>query len=251
MIDSHCHLDFSHFDADRHTVWQRCQHLGVQQLVIPGIYAEQWPKAWALSQTLNGIVTSCGLHPYFIKQETVEQLKKQLIDFISQHKVAAIGECGLDKPSAVSLERQLALLQVQLELATEQQLPVILHVRGYHNELLQTLKRYPKLRGVIHGFSGSYELAKNYWQQGFYLGVGGTLTYPRAKKTQAAIKAMPIESLLLETDAPDMPLFGKQGQRNSPEYLPLIAESLAQLKNLPLATVIEQTSANTRTLFSL
>lgn len=251
MIDSHCHFDFSHFDNDRQAVWQRCQNSGIKQLIIPGIHAEQWSKSWALSQAENGIFTSCGLHPYFIKQETTEQLQQQLIDFTSQHKIIAIGECGLDKPTAVSLERQLELLQVQLEFASEQQLPVILHVRGYHNELLQTLKRYSNLRGVIHGFSGSYELANSYWQQGFYLGVGGTISYPRAKKTQAAIKAMPIESLLLETDAPDMPLFGKQGERNSPEYLPLIAENLAQLKNLPLATVIEQTSANTRALFSL
>lgn len=251
MIDSHCHFDFSHFDADREAVWQRCQALGVKQLIIPGINAEQWPKALDLSQTLTGVAISCGLHPYFIEQETTEQLQKQLEDFTSQHKVVAIGECGLDKPTAVSLERQLALLQLQLEFANEQQLPVILHVRGYHNELLQALKRYSNLRGVIHGFSGSYELANSYWQQGFYLGVGGTITYPRAKKTQATIQAMPLESLLLETDAPDMPLFGKQGERNSPEYLPFIAESLAQLKNLPLATVIEQTSANTRALFSL
>ncbi|WP_439135848.1 TatD family hydrolase, partial [Pseudomaricurvus sp.] len=109
----------------------------------------------------------------------------------------------------------------------------------------------PSAGGVIHGFSGSIEQAQQYWRLGFYLGVGGTITYERAKKTRRAIAGMPLESLLLETDAPDMPLDGFQGQPNTPLRLPRIAQCLAELRKAPLADIQKQTAQNTRTLFSL
>lgn len=178
MIDSHCHFDFAEFEKDRRTIWQSCQTLGIKKLIIPGIHSQQWPIAWQISQELTGIVTACGLHPYFIQDETTSQLQQSLVEFIASHPVVAIGECGLDKVIPINLERQIALLETQLALAHETGLPVILHCRTYHNELIQCLKRWPNLRGVIHGFTGSVELAQNYWQLGFYLGVGGSIRLP-------------------------------------------------------------------------
>lgn len=253
MIDSHCHFDFPNFDKNRVAIWQNCQTLGVQKLIIPGIHEKQWQQAYSLCQEFTGMYSACGLHPFFIRKEEPQNLRKAIIRFVEQHPaVIAIGECGLDKHIEISLDRQIALLRTQITCANELQLPLILHVRGYHNELIQLLKREkPLYGGVIHAFSGSLELAQTYWDLGFYLGVSGTITYPRASKTRNALAAMPLESLLLETDAPDMPLHGQQGHDNSPENLIIIAKCLAELKGIALEEVIQQTSANCNQLFVL
>jgi TatD DNase family protein len=164
----------------------------------------------------------------------------------------AIGECGLDAAITTSLAIQLPVFEAQLCLATELGLPIIIHCRRSHNELTSLLKRN-KLPpgGVIHAFSGSYEMAKQYWDMGFYLGIGGTITYERAHKTREAVKRMPLDALLLESDAPDMPLAGKQGQRNSPEHIPLIAQALAELRGESVQLIAEQTTRNAQTLFKI
>ena len=137
-------------------------------------------------------------------------------------------------------------------MAVEHQLPLILHGYGAHNELLQILGRYrPEAGGVIHGFSGSRQLAEQYWKLGFYIGVGGTITYERARKTRNAIKELPLEALLLETDAPDMPLSGEQGLDNTPLNLPAIASELAHIKGESVDTVVRQIALNTRQLFRI
>ncbi|MGL5291516.1 MAG: TatD family hydrolase, partial [Vibrionaceae bacterium] len=115
---------------------------------------------------------------------------------------------------------------------------------------LEIVRQYPKLRGVLHGFSGSKELGLAYIKQGFLLGIGGTITYPRANKTRNAVKELPLQSLVLETDAPYMPIFGQQGAANSPIFLPKIASELAQLKNMPVLQVITATDENTQRLFT-
>jgi TatD DNase family protein len=139
----------------------------------------------------------------------------------------------------------------QLELAQSLRLPVVLHHRQSHNELIRLIKHHKfSRRGVIHAFSGSYQIAKTYIELGFYLGIGGTITYPRGKKTRDAIADIPLEYLLLETDAPDMPLCGFQGQRNSPTQLPIIAEALATLKHIDVEQVARVTSANYNSLLS-
>ena len=161
-----------------------------------------------------------------------------------------MGECGLDGTIVTPLAQQVPFFKAQLALAAERSLPVIVHAHGAHNEVLQCLKAQPRLcGGVIHGFSGSPELALQYWRQGFSVGVGGTITYERAKKTRRAIEQLPWEALLLETDAPDMPLSGHQGEPNSPLRLPEIAEALAQLRGVEVAEVAAMTTRNTRRVF--
>ncbi len=256
MIDSHCHLDFEAFDDRRERLLDECQRNNIQAIVIPGVSPAQWSRVASLCQDYRDhdcrLYASAGLHPWWIAQNTMPI--KEFTDKLSvqARDCVAIGECGLDTLIDVSLADEVPWFEAQLKLACDLQLPLILHVRKAHYLMLELLKKYrPCAGGVIHGFSGSLEQAKEYWQLGFYLGVGGTITYERAKKTRAAVTQMPIESLLLETDAPDMPLSGFQGMANTPLHLTEVAQCLATLKSEPLDIVDEITAANTRRLFNL
>lgn len=254
MIDSHCHLDFSPFDEDREEVWRQCLALGIEQLVIPGVEPVQWSKAAEISERFEGIYYAAGLHPWWVAdwQAESQSLTALLAAELENDRCLAVGECGLDGLIEIPLEQQLPVFEEQLSLADSLNKPVIIHVRKSHQQVLGLLKRHSlKAGGVVHAFSGSLELAQSYWQQGFYLGVGGAITYPRANKTRQAIAQMPLASLLLETDAPDMPLSGQQGQRNSPIYLPKVAAQLAQLKQCSLADIQQKTTDNSRRLFQL
>lgn len=250
FFDSHCHFDFSAFDSDRDAVWRECARQGVRGLLVPGVTARQWPVAAQLCHKLPGLVWAAGFHPWWLPDTGIEQSRRHLLAALDDTLCVAVGECGLDKIIDTSLARQMEFLHMQLEVASECNKPVIIHCRKAHHELLPLLKKHALPQGgVIHAFSGSPELASQYWSLGFYLGIGGTITYPRARKTRNAVCQLPLEALLLETDAPDMPLSGRQGQRNSPEYLPQVAEVLAQLRGETLARVAEQTRLNAARLF--
>ena len=265
LIDSHCHFDFEAFDNDRVSLWQHAQKIGITALLIPGVSPQQWSKADTICQQLQGIAMAAGLHPWWLagwqqamtsttsnpfSRVALQQLRNAITTQASQAHCVAIGECGLDGFIDTPMEHQLAVFEMHIDLACELQLPLIIHNRKTHHQTLALLKRYqPPCGGVIHGFSGSREVAQRYWQLGFYLGVGGTITYPRAVKTRKAIVALPLEALLLETDAPDMPISGRQGQANSPVFLPEIAGCLAQLTGIKRDAIARQTSANCRSLF--
>ena len=261
LFDSHCHFDFDAFSSCRETLWQQCIESSIHQLLIPGIKPQQWPVGIKIAQKYKGIFMSCGLHPWFIDDALspsvntdVEQLptdEQWCVTLASPHCVA-IGECGLDAAITTSLQIQIPIFERHLMLAQQLAMPVIIHVRNTHNETIRLLKKYRLEKGgVIHGFTGSKELAEEYWKMGFYLGVGGSITYPRAKKTREAIRSMPIESLLLETDAPDMPPLGYQGKVNSPLYLPFIANALADLKGISVVETAKITTENSRSLFGV
>lgn len=254
MIDSHCHFDFNNFDPDRESVWQRCQTLGLEWLIIPGFSPNQWQNARAICQQFAHLSYAAGVHPYQIQYYTdftESELRKNIDQELANKHCVGVGECGLDKRMTVSMDTQIQMLNWHLNIAADHQRPIILHCVHADNELIRTLKHSPCKQGVIHGFSGSYEMAMQYIEMGFYLGIGGTITYPRAKKTRDAVSRVPLNRLVLESDAPDMPVNGRQGQRNSPEYLPEIAESLAQLRATGVETLVRTTSSNTRTLFNL
>nr|WP_255775835.1 TatD family hydrolase [Microbulbifer sediminum] len=263
MIDSHCHFDFDAFAGDRDTVWQRCRDLGLKGLVIPGVSISQWQTLFELLRLRPDWYGAVGVHPWWVeaflagpggqdKQLLLEDLREQLSSWGRRERCVAVGECGLDRGVETPLEHQCDIFRVHLATACELELPLIIHVHRYHAEVLSLLKEYrPARGGVIHAFSGSEEIAREYWQLGFYLGIGGTITYSRALKTRRAVAAMPLESLVLESDAPDMPLSGRQGQRNSPENLPDIAVALAALRGIPVEEVAVQTFRNTELLFAL
>ncbi|KUJ80209.1 TatD family deoxyribonuclease [Microbulbifer flavimaris] len=254
LIDSHCHFDFDAFADDRDAVWASCRARGVAGLVIPGVSVAQWETLFALVEGQPGWYGAAGLHPWWVEELALEpdELKRRLLSRGALSSCIAVGECGLDKEISVPLDRQELIFRLQLSAACDLDLPVIVHVHKYHAEALRILKDLrPPRGGVIHAFSGSEEIAREYWQLGFHLGVGGTITYERAAKTRRAVAAAPMESLLLESDAPDMPLCGRQGQRNSPEFLPDIAAVLAELRSISVEEVALQTRQNTERLFSI
>lgn len=265
FFDSHCHFDFADFDQDREKVWHDCNARGIQQLIIPGVEPEQWQTAAAIAEQHKNIFIGVGLHPHWVQTSGIKkdlvaddvaaylsQLREQLQNNIHQKKCVAIGECGLDTFIETPMDLQQQVLEVHLQLAQEVELPLIIHCRKAHNELFALLQQYHlPAGGVIHAFSGSYELAARYWTMGFRLGIGGTITYERAQKTRRAVKQLPLEAILLETDAPDMPLSGKQGERNSPENILAIAQTLADLRGETLATIAAQTTRNAQTLFKI
>lgn len=250
LIDSHCHFDFPAFTAQRHAIWQACQAQGIERLIIPGTEPAQWPDALYCTQTLSGVYMACGVHPWWADGHNAITLDQQIRAFIDKNPVIAIGECGLDKHINLDLATQETVFAAQLAIACDLNLPVIVHVRDTHNAVLRLLKRFkPPRGGVIHAFSGSEATAREYWKLGFYLGIGGIITYERARKTRHTVSAMPLESLLLETDAPDMPPAGLQGQPNTPANLPRIAQALAELRQQPLHEIHRQAFLNTQRLF--
>lgn len=263
FFDSHCHFDFAEFDADRLPLWRRANALGVSGLLVPGTEPAQWPAAQALSHELPGCYYALGIHPWWISKIATDPLALQFYAYQmsllvdedkagNQPRCIAIGEAGLDKNIDSPIEQQLDLLDWHIDLANQFHLPLIVHSVKTHNELIAHCKKHPPLNGgVVHAFSGSYETAMQFIDLGFYLGVGGTISYERAQKTRATFARVPLEWVLLETDAPDMPLCGEQGQRNSPENLPRIAQLLAELRSETLETITASAWENTRRLFSL
>jgi TatD DNase family protein len=256
LADSHCHIDLAPFDQDRESVLADCKRLGVNHLLVPGLSLQRMKKLLALKQCFPQLDICAGFHPYFLNEIQPGQWPSQLLAMqalIKKHQedIVAIGEFGLDGSLPLAMDFQQQVFLDQLELAQSLRLPVVLHHRQSHNELIRLIKHHKFSRGgVIHAFSGSYQIAKTYIELGFYLGIGGTITYPRGKKTRDAIADIPLEHLLLETDAPDMPLCGFQGQRNSPTQLPIIAEALAALKHIDVEQVARATSANYNSLLS-
>lgn len=233
--DSHCHFDFDDFNVDRHAVWLACRNNGMRYMLVPGIEPPQWTRLPELHQDYPGLFFAAGLHPWWIEKQAEHFQHDSLIRALKltaeQPGCRAIGECGLDKLIDIPMARQEAVLELHLQVARDLQLPIVIHCVRAHNPLIRLLKRYPVKAGVIHAFNGSLQLAQTYRDMGFYLGVGGSITYERAHKTRTALAEIPLESLLLESDAPDMPLSGRQGNRNSPENIPLICKALAELRS--------------------
>ncbi len=256
LIDSHCHLDFDKFDTDRESVIGECQGQGITKILVPGVSSEHWQRQIDLCQHHPMLTFALGLHPYFLSDETIASLEK-LDALLSEHKgkVVAVGEIGLDgyvakQRNGADERKQLIFFEEQLNLASKHALPVVIHHRQSHNHIIRLLKQKRfHLGGVIHAFSGSLQEAKSYIELGFMLGAGGTITYDRAAKTRQVFKTIGLEHILLETDAPDMPLQGFQGQRNSPVRVVAVAECLAELRGESVQYISQQTDKNFHRLF--
>lgn len=250
LADTHCHYDFGDFDADRAAEWQAARALGLERMLIPGVAPDQWERAAATAAALPGAHFAAGLHPCWLIDETPEAMAAALAQTLRRHRATALGECGVDAMIDTPMEHQLAYLEVQLALAAELQLPLLLHCRRAHNDLIRALKRHRlPAGGVVHAFAGSLELTRQYQTMGFAVAAGGMITYPRANKTRSAFARADGDWLLLESDAPDMPLCGRQGLRNSPVALPHILLQLAELRGEPAAALAARIAANGRRLF--
>jgi TatD DNase family protein len=233
LFDTHCHLDFACFGDDFPAQLERCHLAGVRKLVLPSTGADNWDRLRSLCESHDGVYFALGCHPFFLHSNSLESLM-DLNDRLKDRPAhcVAIGECGLDSMITVSQALQERCFDIQIELAMQYQLPLIIHSRKSHSRVIAMLKqRKYQGSGVIHAFSGSYEQAIQFIDLGFKLGVGGVITYPRANKTRNAIARVALEDLVLETDAPDMPILGRQGQLNHPQYLSQILDALALLRN--------------------
>jgi TatD DNase family protein len=251
LFDSHSHLDAPEFDADRDAVVQRARAAGVTGQLIPAIDAASWDGIAGLCARHPGLHPALGLHPMLLDRHRPEHLRA-LRERVEAGRPAAIGECGLDFwVEGLDPEAQRLYFRGQLELAREFDLPVVVHARRAVEEVTSTLKKIGGLRGVVHSFSGSPEQARQLFDLGFHLGFGGPVTYERARRIHAVVRSMPLERLLLETDSPDQPGSGHQGQRNEPANLPQVLAAIAKLRGEDETVIAAATTANACRLFGL
>jgi len=249
LYDSHCHLDAGEFDADRLQVLDRARAAGVTRQLIPAVSREAWPGLRRLCAENDGLKPAYGLHPMFLDRHQPTDLD-ELEHWLATERPAAVGECGLDffvEGLDPGLQRR--YFGRQLELARAFDLPVVLHARRAVDEVIASLRRVGGLRGVVHSWSGSQEQARQLFALGFHLGIGGPVTYERAKRLQRTVAGMPLEFLLLETDAPDQPDALHRGERNEPGRMPVVLEAVARLRGQSPEAVAAATVANAVRLF--
>jgi len=256
--DSHCHIDFKEFDCDRASVLAQCTANDIHRLIVPSIYPNNWQTVLDLSSKppadAPDIFPCLGIHPWFLNELTEDNLNSLEIKINDNFsKIIGIGECGIDLPIADkynNLEKQISFFEYQLDLAKQYNLPVIVHHRRTHHLTVPLLKKVSLPRcGIIHAFSGSYQEAKQYIDIGFKLGIGGTITYPRAKKTINTVKRLPLDSLVLETDAPSMPLNGYQGEINSPLKILEVFKHLSELREETPEKIADSIENNINQIF--
>jgi TatD DNase family protein len=261
LVDSHCHLDLPQFDADRDAVIARMAESGVRYAINPGVDLPSSRAAVALALRQHGcIYAAVGIHPHEAKTLDAVALK-ELKQLAASPRVVAIGEIGLDYYRDLSpREAQRRAFVAQLELAAELDLPVIVHDRDAHDDALailhdwctslhaprSTLHEHP---GVLHSFSGDVAMAEQAVAMGFYIGVSGPVTYKNAHRLLDVARAVPLERLLIETDAPYLTPHPHRGQRNEPAYVRFVAQAIAEARGLALDQVAVQTSANAHALF--
>lgn len=250
LIDTHCHLDLPAFDIDRQEVLERARAVGVTDLVLPAVSRGRWDDLIAYCNPDPGLHYALGIHPLYVDRHSDADLVK-LESLIGGHHPVAVGEVGLDyyvsTPDRLVQEH---FFSAQLELAKKFQLPVILHVRKAHDQAQKYLREAGVKPGIVHAFSGSLQQAKNYIDLGFRLGFGGTLTYTRSSRIRRLARELPLDSLVLETDAPDMAVSRYRGERNSPEYLPYILAALAETRREDENKLAAATSANARSVLA-
>ncbi|MEA3302042.1 MAG: TatD family hydrolase [Pseudomonadota bacterium] len=250
IIDTHCHLDIEAFDPDRDEVLRDARQAGVVAQIIPAIEAGGWQRLLDLCAKHDDLYPALGLHPVFVQQHTQADLDK-LAAVIETTRPVAIGEIGLDFAiKALDRDAQQQLFEAQLVIAKKAGLPVIIHARKSHDEVIKLLKKHHISGGSIHAFSGSLQQGMHYHEMGFKLGFGGMLTFERSSKLRRLAHDLPAEALLLETDAPDMTVASHRGERNSPQYLPQVLAALAAARGESIEAVAHYTTHNARAAFN-
>ncbi len=251
IIDTHCHLDVAEFDADRSAVIERARARGVAGFLVPAIHRDGWAFLRELCHSARDLYAALGMHPIYLERHRDAHLQ-ELEQAVERERPVAIGEIGLDFfVRDLDRHRQQCLFEAQLAIAQEAGLPVVLHVRKAHDQVLACLRRMRVPGGIAHAFNGSIQQAAQYQDLGFGLGFGGMLTFDRSNKVRALARALPLDAIVLETDAPDMTVAAHRGERNSPEYLPDCLAALAEVRDQDPAYLAEQTTANARRLLRL
>lgn len=252
LIDTHCHIDVEEFAADRAQVLTRARAAGVVGQVVPAIHQPGWAFLQALCRWEDDLHPALGMHPIYLDVHRPEHLS-DLRGLLASERPVAVGEIGLDYfVEGLDRAAQQALFEAQLRLAEEFALPVLLHVRKAHDQVLATLRRMKFSQGgIAHAFSGSRQQAEQYLELGFRLGFGGTLTYERSSRIRTLARELPLEAIVLETDAPDIVTAAHRGERNSPEYLPEVLAALAAVRSESLESLALATTRNARAVLRL
>ncbi|WP_114417793.1 TatD family hydrolase [Marinospirillum perlucidum] len=253
LTDAHCHLDFPDFEKDREAMLERARKAGIKRFVLPGTTAATWQHTLDLAASHDDLHPCLGLHPYFMQEHQGDQLS-HLDELLEAHsEVVAVGEIGIDfweKPSQEERDKQWALLDAQLKLAKKHRLPAVLHIRKAMDSVSKRLRQLDLPRGgLAHAFSGSPQQARKLVDLGFKLGLGGAITYPRAKKLHEVVRQLPVSAFLLETDSPDMPVCGYQGQRNEPARITKVFQAFCDLRQESPQKLADQLEENLHQLF--
>jgi TatD DNase family protein len=251
LVDSHSHLDASEFDPDREQVLARARAAGVMRQIVPAVSAAGWENLRTLCVAEPGLFPAYGLHPMFLAEHRPAYLPL-LREWIERERPVAVGECGLDYfVEGLDAEQQSLYFEGQLRLARDFELPVIVHARRAVDAVIAAIRRFGPLRGVVHSFPGSADQAKRLYELGFLVGLGGPVTYDRATRLRTFAATVPIECLLLETDAPDQPDSGHRGQRNEPARLTTVRDTIAALRGVEPDVIARATTMNAERLFGL
>lgn len=244
FVDSHCHLDAPHFDADRDAVMDAARAAGVGAFVVPATDAQSFSRIEALASRHTDVLPALGIHPLFVASARDADL--DVLDaHLAQPGIGGVGEIGLDGfvPEADPALQE-RFFVAQLRLARKHGLPVILHVRRAVDAVLKQLRRIEVPGGIAHAFNGSRQQADQLLAMGFKLGYGGASTFSGSKRIRALAAELPLEALVLETDAPDVPPSWAQDKRNEPANLLPIAEGIAGLRNMPVEHLAQETTRN-------
>ena len=251
LIDSHCHLDFDIFDDDRTEVLQRAKDNNISDIVIPGTERKYWERINQLCTKHSHLHACYGLHPYWTKNHDKKDVAA-LDNYINHNNTIALGECGLDfRAEQADKKTQLYFFEAQLDIAENRQLPVVIHSVRATEIVLQSIKKFKNLEGMIHSYSGSTEQALQLIDLNFHISLGGNVTYDNAKKIRTVAKKIPLTSLLIETDSPDQPDKTHSGKRNEPAYLTNTVNTIAELRQVPAEVIAKQTTINAKNLFAL
>lgn len=234
--DTHLHLDASEYDSDRLTVVQRARELNVTRFVLPAVGAFNFDTVKALAHDIAGAVYSLGIHPMFVdnaKEEDLLTLKEKIQLSIADPKFAGIGEIGLDGfVPGLNWEKQVQFFNAQLKLARDFDVPVVMHVRKAQDPVLKGLRVYQPRSGIAHAFNGSFQQAEHFLKLNMCLGFGGACTFTRALQLRRLASELPAHAIVLETDGPDIAPEWINKQRNAPEHLPKIAQTIAELRGI-------------------
>lgn len=251
LIDTHNHLDLG-FSSDFETVLENSRKAGLIAQILPGVSRDSWANLLHLSRKYADLFAAPGLHPMYLSRHLPVHLD-ELAEIAAAGEIIALGEIGLD----YHIEdcdhcAQQKLFEAQLEIAADNDLPLLLHVRKAHDQVQAVIRRKRFARGgIVHAFSGSLQQARKYIQLGFKISFGGTITYDRATRVRAIADTLPLDAIVLETDAPDIPPSAYHGRRNSPEYLPLILEALAEIRPESKKDLARQTTLNALAVLQL
>ena len=244
LVDTHCHLDAVEFDVDRAAVAAAAVQAGVGLIVVPAVERANFGAVASVCRDYSGCAAAYGIHPMYVARAREEDLDALRETVLREHPLA-IGEIGLDHFAEPRDEAQQAFyFGEQLQIARANSLPVLLHVRRAIDPVLKQLRLCRVPGGIAHAFNGSRQQADEFIKLGFKLGFGGAMTFPRATRIRELAATLPLDAIVLETDAPDIPPVWKDGARNTPDQLPRIARALAALRGISVQQVAESTTNN-------